>query len=257
MVDAGGNICADERSVGNDRLLTRQLMKCLEKRSTRDCRPHMEPPFLTFSTEILIEILAHLPLRDIVACRLTCRKLNDVIIHSSLLQYIAQTFLSGVHDPLLPGPSIVERSDALQGLETTWRDLDIRQRTGQITRGTAWPWLNYIVHDDYLLAVRGDCDDQPPGYSYIDLRQPSALTDPLWRSVDVPWQGQHCMFTFAANENDLAAVVTYVRPSVVVSSKLTDWQLCTRRGDSKGRRPLLELRRRRTSSSSGKPQPRR
>ena len=182
----------------------------------------MEPPFLTFSTEILIEILAHLPLRDIVACRLTCRKLNDVITHSSLLQYIAQTFLAGVHDPLLPGASIVERSNALQGLEATWRDLDIRQRSGQITQGTAWPWLNYIVHDDYLLAVRGDSDDQPPGYSYIDLRQPSALTDPLWGRVDVPWQGQHCMFAFAVNESDLAAVVTCVRPSVVVSSKLTD-----------------------------------
>lgn len=257
MVDAGRCTSADERSVGNDTVLTRRLMKYLEKRSTRDCRPYMEPPFLTFSTEILIEILAHLPLRDIVACRLTCRKLNDVIIHSSLLQYIAQTFLSGVRDPLILGPSIVERSDALQGLEATWRDLDIRQRTGQITRGTAWPWLNYIVHDDYLLAVRGDSDDQPPGYSYIDLRQPSALTDPLWRRVDVPWQGQNCMFAFAANENDLTAVVTCVPPSAVVVSKLTDWQLCTRRGDSKGRRPLLELRRRRTSCSGGRPQPRR
>jgi hypothetical protein len=174
----------------------------------------MDPPFLTFSAEILIEILAHLPLRDIVVCKLTCRKLHDIIAQSSFLQYIVQTFLAGVHDPLIPGASIVARSDALQGLEDAWRNLDIRQRTARITRGTAWPWLNYTIHDDYLLAVRGDSGDpgQPSGYSYIDLRQPSALIDPLWTKVDVHWDGQHCKFAFAANESDLAVVLTYVTP---------------------------------------------
>ena len=173
----------------------------------------MEPTFVHFSVEILIEILAHLPLRDIVACKSTCRKLHDVIADSSLLQYIIQTFLAGVHDPLLPGASIVERMSALKNLEATWRDLDVRRRTAQINRGTAWPWLNYTVHDDYLLAVRGDSDhpNQPPGYSYIDLRDQAAFTNPPWKKVDVPWSGQHCMFAFAANENDLAVVVTYVR----------------------------------------------
>lgn len=173
----------------------------------------MNPTFLNFSAEILIEILGHLPLRDIVACQSTCRKLHDVIADSSLLQYIIQTFLAGVHDPLVPGLTIVERMGALKSLEATWRDLDIRRRTARIKRGTAWPWLNYTVHDDYLLAVRGDSDhpNQPPGYSYIDLREQTALTDPLWKKVDVPWSGQNCMFAFAANENDLAVIVTYVR----------------------------------------------
>lgn len=174
----------------------------------------MDSPFLNFSTEVLVEILSHLPLRDVVACKLTCRKLNDVIVHSSLIQYIIQTHLAGVHDSLIPGATIVDRLSALKTLEATWRELDVRQRTAQITRGiTAWPWLNYTVHDDYLLAVRGNSDnpDQPPGYSYIDLRQEAAFTDPLWRKVDVPWDGQHCMFAFAANENGLAVVVTYVR----------------------------------------------
>lgn len=173
----------------------------------------MDHTFINFSAEVLIEILAHLPLRDIVACKSTCRKLHDVITHSSLLQYIIQSFLSGVHDPLLPGASIVERMSALRNLEATWRDLDVRRRTAQINRGNAWPWLNYTVHDDYLLAVRGDSDhpNQPPGYSYIDLREQAAFTQPLWEKVDVPWSDQHCMFAFAANENDLAVVVTYVR----------------------------------------------
>jgi hypothetical protein len=179
----------------------------------------MDRTFLDFSAEILIEILAHLPLRDIVACKSTCRKLRDVIAHSSLLQYIIQTFLAGVHDSLLPGASIVERMSALKTLEANWRDLDVRRRTTQISRGTAWPWLNYTVHDDYLLAVRGDSDnpDQPPGYSYIDLREQAAFTHSLWEKVDVPWSGQHCMFAFAANENDLAVVVTYVRDVLALS----------------------------------------
>jgi hypothetical protein len=174
----------------------------------------MDSPFLSFSAEILIEILAHLPLRDIAACKLTCRKLCDVIAHSSFLQYTIQTLLAGVHDPLIPGASIVERLSALKTFEATWRDLDVRKRTAQITPGAAWPWLNYTVHDDYLLAVRGDCDDpnQPPGYSYIDLRQQAAFTHPFWRKVDVPWNDQNCMFAFAANENGLAVVVTCVRP---------------------------------------------
>lgn len=181
--------------------------------SGRDKVTLMDPTFLNFSPEILIEILAYLPLRGIVACKLTCKKLHDVIADSSLLQYIIQTFLAGVHDPLLPGLSTVERMSALKDLEAAWRDLDIRRRTTQINRGTAWPWLNYTVHDDYLLAVRGDSDhpDQPPGYSYIDLCEQAEFTDPLWKKVDVPWSGQHCMFAFAANENDVAVVVTYVR----------------------------------------------
>jgi hypothetical protein len=172
----------------------------------------MDPTFLNFSAEILIEILAYLPLRDIAACKLSCRKLHDVIANSSLLQYIIQTFLAGVHDPLLPGASIVERMGALKNLEATWRDLDVRRRAAQINRGTAWPWLNYTVHDDYLLAVRGDSDhpNQPPGYSYIDLREQAEFTHSLWKRVDVPWSGQNCMFAFAANENGLAVVVTYV-----------------------------------------------
>ncbi|KAI9508224.1 hypothetical protein F5148DRAFT_1284310 [Russula earlei] len=158
----------------------------------------MDPPFLAFSSEILIEILSHLPQRDIVACKLTCRKLNDVIAHSFLLQYIAQASLAGVHDSLLPGRSTIDRSNALQGLEDAWRDLSIRQRTAKVTR---------------VLALRGDSDDprQPPGYSYIDLREPTAFTNTLWRKVDVPWRGRHCMFAFAANENDLAVVVTCAR----------------------------------------------
>lgn len=188
----------------------------------------MDPPFLTFSAEVLIEILAHLPLRDIVACKLTCRKLCDVIARSSLLQYIIQSFLAGVYDPLLSGAPIVERLNALKGLEATWRDLDVRQRTTLITRGNAWPWLNYTVQDDYLLALRSDSDSlsQPPGYSYIDLRQPAALTDPVWRKVDVPWPGQHYIFSFAANENDLAVVVTCVRLLVGTRLRLTDLQMC-------------------------------
>jgi hypothetical protein len=169
---------------------------------------------LDFSVEILVEILAQLPLRDIVVCKFTCRKLHDVIADSSLLQYVIHTFLAGVHDPLLPGVSTVERMGALKSLEATWRDLDVRRRTAQLNRGAAaWPWLNYTVHDDYLLAVRGDSDhpNQPPGYSYIDLREQAAFTHPLCKKVDVPWSGQHCMFAFAPNENNLAVVVTYVR----------------------------------------------
>lgn len=172
----------------------------------------MDSPFLNFSAEVLIEILAHLPPRDIVACKLTCKKLHDVIADSSFIQYIIQTSLAGVHDPLRSGAPIVERLSALKALEATWRDLDVRQRTTQITRGAAWPWLNYTVHDDYLVAVRGDSDnpDQPPGYSYIDLRQQDASPEPLWSKVDVPWSSQHCMFAFSANENGLAVVVTCV-----------------------------------------------
>ena len=172
----------------------------------------MDSSFLNLSAEILIEILAHLPARDIVSCKLTSKKLHDVIAQSSLIQYNIQTFLAGVHDPLRPGASIVERLSALKILEATWRDLDVRQRTTQITRGNAWPWLNYIVHDDYLVAVRGDSDNpnQPPGYSYVDLRQQAAFPEPLWSKVDLPWNGHHCMFAFSANENDLAVVVTCV-----------------------------------------------
>jgi F-box domain len=172
----------------------------------------MGPRFLTLSAEILVEILANLQLRDITACKLTCRTLRDVIVHSSLIQYIAQAFLAGVHDPLIPGASIAERSTALQDLEKAWHDLDVRNRTAHITRGTAWPWLNYIIHDDYLLAVRGDSDNpaQPPGYSYIDIRQSPPFTNLLWRRIDVAWHGQHCVFAFAAEENNLAVVVTCV-----------------------------------------------
>jgi hypothetical protein len=178
----------------------------------------MEPRFFTLSAEILVEILAHLQLQDIIACKLTCSMLRDVIAHSSLLQYNIQGFLAGVHDPMIPGASIADRSKALRCLENAWQDLDVRKWTARITRGTAWPWLNYATHDDYLLAIRGDSDNpaQAPGYSYIDLRQSPLFTDLRWRRVDVTWHGQHCVFAFAADENDLAVVVTCVHPSFVL-----------------------------------------
>ncbi|KAH9978622.1 hypothetical protein BGW80DRAFT_1280034 [Lactifluus volemus] len=159
----------------------------------------MEPRFLGLSAEILVEILANLQLRDIVACKLTCRTLRDVIEHSSLIQYIIQAFLAGIHDNWILGASTAERSKALRCLENAWHDLDVRKRTAHITRGTAWPWLNYVIHDDHLLAIRGDNDNpaQPPGYSYIDLRLLPPLTDLLWRRVDVAWHDQRCIFAFA------------------------------------------------------------
>ncbi|KAI0266788.1 hypothetical protein BC834DRAFT_113298 [Gloeopeniophorella convolvens] len=173
----------------------------------------MAPTVLALSTEILIEILILLPLRDVITCKLTCKRLHDVVAQSQQLQYVVQTMLAGAYDPLLPGPTIPERLEALHRLEDSWRDLNIQQRTARIAHGSAWPLLNYAIRDDYLLAVRTDSQvpNQPPGYSYIDLRQPLPYTDLPWTKIDAVWQDQHCVFAFAADEHDLAVVVTCAR----------------------------------------------
>ncbi|KAI0305711.1 hypothetical protein B0F90DRAFT_1095783 [Multifurca ochricompacta] len=182
----------------------------------------MDPPILKLSSEILIEILTYLPLRSIIACKLTCRKLC-IVSHSSLIEYIIQAFLAGVHDPFLAGASIAERSKALQSFEDAWRDLNVRQRHAHIAGGTAWPWLNYMTCDDYLLAVRNNSDDpaQPPGYSYVDLRQSPPFTDLYWTKVNVvAWQSYYCVFAFAPDENDLAVVVTCARGEDILRAEI-------------------------------------
>ncbi len=90
----------------------------------------------SLSNELLIEVISNLGPLDIYACRCTCRKLNELIVNSQLIQYIMRTALSGVFDPLEPGISFPDRLDALERWETGWREMDIREPVASGIRRT-------------------------------------------------------------------------------------------------------------------------
>jgi len=85
------------------------------------------PHLFALSTELLIEIISNLCPVDIYACRCTCRRLNGVIVNSHLIQYIMRTALSGIFDPLEPGPSLPDRLNALERWETAWMEMDLSE----------------------------------------------------------------------------------------------------------------------------------
>jgi len=78
---------------------------------------------LDLSTEVLIEILAYLPARDMIAVQHTCRTIRDIVAGTAYLQYILHAEMNGVDDLLPPDFPYSERLELLRCHERSWRDL--------------------------------------------------------------------------------------------------------------------------------------
>ncbi|KAI0252295.1 hypothetical protein BJV78DRAFT_1153850 [Lactifluus subvellereus] len=172
-------------------------------------------------SELLVEIFSYLPPRDIAACQRSCRRLNDTIIQSQLLQYLLRAGRSGLHDPLLPGYTLPDRIEALERWETSWKTIDIPNSLHfkylvacKLEGERAFSWT---ICDDFLIMTRFS---DPAGYAYVDLRalQPVGGIDPWTKIMNNSWRGKECRFAFSV-EQDLVVTVcwpTSTSPSMFI-----------------------------------------
>jgi hypothetical protein len=170
------------------------------------------PHILSLSNELLIEIVSNLCPSDIYACQCTCHRLNSVIIHSNLIQYLMRTALSGVFDPLEPGPtlSLPDRLDALERWEAAWMKMDLREPNAIINApvfDSTYDPLQGFLYGQYLIMdyVRIAAS---ASYSFLDIRAMSLYNNAArWTIIDV--DTPTLVFTFAPELN-LTVTISYV-----------------------------------------------
>ena len=180
------------------------------------------PPLFSLSNELLIQILSNLRPADIYACRFTCRQLNDLIVNSQMLQYIARTALSGVSDPLDPGLSLPDRIEALERWETAWREMDLRKPDASIDApvpNKSGPPIEFSF-GRYFVVIREGYGISA-GYSFLDMhaRTSSHTNAESWTTIEVN-SPNVLVFAFASELN-LAVAISCVRPSSLSLPALT------------------------------------
>jgi len=172
----------------------------------------MSPPLFTLPDELIVELFSYLHSRDIAACQQSCRRLNDTIIHSQLLQYLIRVGRSGLYDPLFPSHTVSQRIDALEKWESAWINFKIKRSDHvkyKVTCPFAWRFdatSRCGIHDD-ILIVENYLDD--PGYGYVDLRtfQPEGGKCPLTMIANHSWRGKNCRFAFSVEKDLVLAVL--------------------------------------------------
>ena len=173
------------------------------------------PPLFSLSNELLIEIFSNLSPFDIYACRRTCHQLNELIVSSQLLQYVARTALSGVFDPLDPGLSLPDRLQALERWETGWMELDVRKPNASIDAPVptkSSPPVEFSF-GRYFVVIREGYGISA-GYSFLDMH---ARSDPhtnasRWTTIEINTPNV-LVFAFASELN-LAVAISCVRQLV-------------------------------------------
>ena len=173
------------------------------------------PPLFTLSNELLIQVVSNLRPADIYACRCTCRQLNDLIINSQVVQYLARAALSGVFDPLDPGLSLPDRLDALERWETAWRELDLRKPNASIDA----PVPSHLTSRNgspiefsfgrYFVVIR-EGFGMSAGYSFLDMRARSSEHTNVARWTNIEINTPNVLVFAFASELDLAVAISCV-----------------------------------------------
>jgi F-box domain len=169
------------------------------------------PPIFSLSNELLIEIVTNLYPNDIYTCRQTCRKLNDLIVNSELIQYILRTALSGMFDPLDSGLSLPERLETLERWETAWAEMDLREPNTRIEVPIPADPSHPVKFsfERYFVVFREGCAT-PAGYSFLDMCSTfsSRADTALWTTikVDIP----NVLVFACSSELDLMVAISCV-----------------------------------------------
>ena len=163
---------------------------------------------LDLSTELLVHIFSHLDIPDSGSCLLTCRRIKDVIQSSLLLQYLINTALAGVNDPLLSsGPPLSNRLKSLKRWSDAWRQPGAYMCAPSRTlTHTSNDKVEFLLRDDYLIALDfgGILGNRHvAGYDWIDLRNPSEE----WTRIRFEQSVVPLAFTLDAARRNLLAVL--------------------------------------------------
>ena len=137
---------------------------------------------LDLSTELLIEILTHLPVADLLSMQYTCSTMRNIIDGTVYLQYILRTHINGVDDFLPPEFSYFERLELLRRHEQSWNTLQVNLVTECTTNLTS-AYGKFILQDGYLIYEIIMGNEQR--YTYTDLSSAARNEDLRWVHVTI------------------------------------------------------------------------
>jgi hypothetical protein len=104
---------------------------------------------LDLPTELLVNILTHLPVTDLFSVRRTCRTLRHIISGTAYLQYIIHAYSNGVEDSLPPKLPYSKRLELLRRREQSWRAPRFDLYTKCVTKMSYY--FQFILQDGYLI----------------------------------------------------------------------------------------------------------
>jgi len=141
------------------------------------------PPsiLLHLPTELLVKILAYLPVKDLFSVRWTCRALSDIIAGTAYLRYIIRAHINGVEDSLPPDFPYSERLELLRRHEQSWSAPQFNLFTKCVTK-KSFPEY-FILQDGYLIYESILAD--PPQYRYTDLYSAARNEELRWVHITI------------------------------------------------------------------------
>src|SRR6267142_1595774 len=187
---------------------------------------------LDLSTEVLVEILAYLPVVSLFSVQRTCRTIRDIIAGTTYFQYTMRAYINGVDDDLPPDFPHSERLELLRRHEQSWSNLQLRASifTQCVTGDSDVPFTScFILQDGYLIYeyLMGGLQR----YGYADLC--SASPDEELRWVHITIANGHLPTTSTATvgfavDHDLMVAIRYCVASDLIIESLTShskwWQ---------------------------------
>jgi hypothetical protein len=127
----------------------------------------MGTQLLNLPNELLILIIAFLPLRSISSCKRSCHHLRAVIKHSGLLRCRIRTLKNYIEDLSPPSLSTVDFLETLRKWEKAWLTFGVGMKA--VTQTTFRPFQGFdefVLRSGYLIQM---CHGDTPGWSYADL----------------------------------------------------------------------------------------
>jgi hypothetical protein len=175
---------------------------------------------LDLSTEVLVEILAYLPVVSLFSVQRTCRTIRDIIAGTTYFQYTMRAYINGVDDHLPPDFPHSERLELLRRHEQSWSILQLRPSTfARCVTGDVPFTSNFTLQDGYLIYECLTCASGWPRYGYADLCSSSQDEELRWVHINMdPFAISTVTF---AVDHDLMVATGYCVTSNLIIEYLT------------------------------------
>jgi hypothetical protein len=158
---------------------------------------------LDLAPEVLVNVLAHIPVVDLFDVQWTCRTIYDIIAGSSYLQYVMRAYINGVDDFLSPDFPHSERLKLLRRYEQSRDDLQLSAFTKSVTDIEIPD--DFILQGGYLIYHR--IRSRIPQYGYVDLCSAARDDELNWTNIlmDISLAPNSSTVAFAV-DHDLVSI---------------------------------------------------
>ena len=163
--------------------------------------------FLDLSTELIIEILSHLPASDLLSVQRTCHTTHDIITGTAYLQYILRSHIHGVGDFLPPDFPHSERLELLQRHERSRKALRFDFLTECVAH---MPYSDrFTLRDGYLIYE--SLTASTPQYGYTNLSSGARNEEVRWVHITMDKSRLPLPLKIIfAPDHDLVAAIRFV-----------------------------------------------